>query len=160
MTLSRTVVAALAACAALGLYGLSMSQKAPPKPPDAYLQVTPSLSIKVAEDVPEDASLLCSKCYKPVPRREAYVIPTYNEGSQSYNGSYRCESDVKATIAETRAQYAAHDTDSNLFSFFAVLTGRGVTKAQLLPFTSGKDRIGAVNATLDALESRQLRPTP
>ena len=30
----------------------------------------------------------------------------------------------------------------------------------MLPFTNGKDRIGAFNALLDALQNRDLRPSP
>ena len=118
------VLAGLVALA--GVYVFVLHREDAPTPPPVtsvvtpegtFLKVTPSLSVKVQDDIPENPQLLCSKCYKPFPRNDGYVIPTYNERLKSYVGTYLCENDVKAAVGAARVRYAAHDSEEELGGF-------------------------------------------
>jgi hypothetical protein len=116
--------------------------------------------IKVTDDIPADAELMCSVDYKPYPRAEMHVVPTYSPDLKRYVGSYRCNQHWKAAIAETRARFAANPTDEEGAMILQVFVERGVTAKQLLPLTEGKPMKEALPAVLDALEAGKLELAP
>lgn len=119
------------------------------------------LGIKVAQGpIPEDAQFMCSADYDVHPVSELHVVPTYNEDLGRYVGSYRCNKDYKAALAETRARFRANPTEDEGGGILQVFVERGVTNDQLRAVVGGKTLPDAIEAALAALERGTLKLTP
>jgi hypothetical protein len=133
-------------------------QKTPNK---KYEQVMDQYGIKVLDGpLPDNAEFLCSADYQVHPQSELHVVPTYNADIDRYVGSYRCNADWKAALAETRARFAATPTDEEGGAILQVFLDHGVEKDQLRAVVAGKDIRGAITAALDALEAGKLTLSP
>lgn len=135
----------------------SEKPKVPPMPDEIQTPVGP---IKVIDQVPSDAEFMCSADYKTHPMTELHVIPMFNPSLGRYVGSYRCNADWKAAIAEVRARLHANLTEAEVAMFLQVFIERGVTKERLRTFVADKSLGDAADAALDALASGQIKLSP
>ena len=61
----------------------------------------------------DEATALCSGCYRPVLASQVHVIPCHNDGPDDYVTSFRCAACWKTSLAETRARLE-HGSDRDV----------------------------------------------
>lgn len=56
----------------------------------------------MTDEIPEQYSLMCSKCRTPCTGPDAHVLPTWNAGMEQVNTTYRCGNCWLGSLAEFR----------------------------------------------------------
>ena len=148
-----TVRAASAALAAIGAGDLKLTLPAPRR------REFDDVTMPLLEELPGEASFLCSSCGRSFPQAQTHVVPTFEPTRQAYVGSYRCDQHWKAALDETRNVFlerAGTDLQFESGALLAFLVGRGISRDVLRRHTTAKMPVDAVMAVLDELEAGRL----
>jgi hypothetical protein len=167
MKLAVFVLVGVTTLAMLAAVLLLVRKHAPPAAAAAStVTIAPGVEITVVDKVAPSAEMLCSKCYKAFPQSEMHVVPSFDAARGGFITAYRCNSDWKASLAETRQQAAAfHPPDkeaieNELGSLLLLFKDHGVSEERLRVLVGGKRSSEVLPILFGALEDGSIKLQP